>query len=145
MQQEIFYDDDFFSIILERKNNAELMILTSKQEDPSDEQWGKSVEVFKRYYEEHLTKHKYKYIMLINIENMSLFHFKKIKDITSVLKTHKALIKECCQFTTIVVKSNMVKKILNFGLTFYKNEKPVFFENDYEKVYKSIKEKMINC
>ena len=91
------------------------MVLTSKQEDPSDEQWGKSVEVFKKYYEEHLTEYKYKYIMLINIENMSLFHFKKIKDITSVLKEHKALIKECCQFTTIVVKSNMVKKILNFG------------------------------
>ena len=145
MNKEIFYENDFMLITLETKNNAELIIFTSKKEEPQDNEWSDTMVAMRKYYEERLAENKYKYIMILNIENLSLFHMNKMKEVIAILKENKPTIKECCQFTTVVVKSSVVKKILNFGLTFYKNEKPVFFETNFEQVYSSIKQKMLNC
>lgn len=142
MIKEVYFENDFVQLVLNIFNNAELIIANIKKNEPTEEEWKEVLKNFENYYTEHLIQVKRKYIMILNVENLSLLPLGKIKDITNILKENKPLIKEYCQFTTLVVKSSLVKQILNLGLYLYKNEKPIFFENDFQKTYTSILEKI---
>ena len=51
---------------------------------------------------------------------------------------HKDVVKECAIYTVFIVASTLIKQFFNFALTFYQNQKPVFFKTDYDAVYKEI-------
>ena len=87
----------------------------------------------------NLKEKQHKYIMIINVEHMSLLSISKIKEFVGILKAHEKLIEECCIYTVFIVSSSITKQFFNFALTFYKNKKPIFFKTNYQEVYLDIK------
>ena len=137
-----YYDSDFIKIHIEVINKAEIIILNIKKSEPTDEEWLDFLKIFRRYYEHRLQNLKHKYIMMVNVEQMSLLSLIKIKQFVRILKENEEMIKVCAIYTVFVVSSPLVKQILNFALTIYKNKKPVFFKTNYETVYGEIHEQI---
>ena len=133
-----YHENAFLDINIEQMNNAEIVILKIKKEKPSNEEWESFSQAFKNYYNIRLREKRNKYIMIIDVENMSMLSIEKIKTFVKVLKENQDLIEECCVYTVFVVGSYLVKQFFNFALTFYKNKKPVFFKTDFNKVYEEI-------
>ena len=139
-----YHQNDFLDINIEEINKAEIVILKIKKEKPTDDEWESFSQAFKNYYNIRLREKKHKYIMIINVENMSMLSIDKIKSFVKVLKDNQDLIEECCVYTVFVVGSFLVKQFFNFALTFYKNKKPVFFKTNFNEVYDEIKSAITN-
>lgn len=135
-----YHESDFMKINIEEIGKAEIVILNIKKPSPTTEEWAEFSQAFANYYNIRLKEKRHKYIMIINVENMSMLSIEKIKKFVKILKDNHELVKECCVYTVFIVGSIIVKQFFNFALTFYKNQKPVFFKTDYEKVYKEIKD-----
>lgn len=133
-----YYNSDFINIKIEVINKAEVIILNIKKNAPTDLEWDDFLHIFRLYYEHRLKNLRQKYIMMVNVQEMSLLSLTKIKQFVKILKDNEELIKQCAIYTVFVVSSSLVKQFLNFALTIYKNKKPVFFKTDYEAVYKEI-------
>ena len=134
-----FHENDFMKINIEVVGKAEIVILNVKKPEPSKEEWEDFSKAFEDYYNHRLREKRHKYIMLINVENMSMLSIEKIKKFVKILKDNQDLIEECCVYTVFIVGSYLVKQFFNFALTFYKNKKPVFFKTNFDEVYKEIK------
>lgn len=137
-----YYDTEFINIKIEVINKAEVIILNIKKSSPTEEEWEDFLKIFRLYYEHRLMNLKQKYIMMVNVEEMSLLSISKLKQFVKILKDNEQIIKECAIYTVFVVSSSLVKQFLNFALTIYKNKKPVFFKTNYEAVYKEIHEQI---
>jgi len=137
-----YYDSDFLKIHIEVINNAEVIILDIKKNEPTEEEWEDFLKIFRKYYEHRLQNLKHKYIMMVNIEQMSLLSLTKLKQFVKILKDNEDMIKECAIYTVFIVSSTLVKQFLNFALTIYKNKKPVFFKTNYDNVYNEIHEQI---
>tara|TARA_Y100000741_G_C18257167_1_gene559398 strand:- start:990 stop:1439 length:450 start_codon:yes stop_codon:yes gene_type:complete len=137
-----YYDSDFIKINIEVINNAEIAILNIKKSSPTDNEWDNFLKIFRLYYEHRLQNLKQKYIMMVNVQEMSLLSLTKLKQFVKILKDNEEIIKECAIYTVFIVSSSLVKQFLNFALTIYKNKKPVFFKTDYDAVYKEIHEQI---
>ena len=135
-----YHDSNFVRINIEEIGKAEIVMLNIKKPSPTEEEWQLFSQAFANYYNIRLREKKHKYIMLINVENMSMLSIDKIKNFVKILKDNHDLVGECCVYTVFIVNSVIVKQFFNFALTFYKNQKPVFFKTDYEKVYNEIKD-----
>lgn len=133
-----YYDSEFINIKIEVINKAEVIILNIKKNAPTEEEWEDFLKIFRLYYEHRLMNLKQKYIMMVNVEEMSLLSVSKLKQFVKILKDNEQIIKECAIYTVFVVSSSLVKQFLNFALTLYQNKKPVFFKTNYEAVYKEI-------
>lgn len=137
-----YYDSEFLKIHIEVINNAEVIILDIKKNEPTEEEWEDFLKIFRKYYEHRLQNLKQKYIMMVNIEQMSLLSLTKLKQFVRILKDNEDMIKECAIYTVFIVSSTLVKQFLNFALTIYKNKKPVFFKTNYDDVYIEIHEQI---
>ena len=137
-----YYDSEFIKIHIEVINKAEVIIFNIKKSSPTDEEWANFLNIFRLYYEHRLQNLKHKYIMMVNVQEMSLLSLTKLKQFVKILKDNEEIIKECAIYTVFVVSSTLVKQFLNFALTIYKNKKPVFFKTDYDAVYKEIHEQI---
>ena len=137
-----YYDSDFVKIHIEVINKAEVIILNIKKSSPTDEEWANFLNIFRLYYEHRLQNLKHKYIMMVNVQEMSLLSLTKLKQFVKILRDNEEIIKECAIYTVFVVSSSLVKQFLNFALTIYKNKRPVFFKTDYDTVYKDIHEQI---
>ena len=133
-----YYDSDFIKIHIEVINKAEVAIFNIKKSAPTEDEWGEFLKIFRQYYDYRLQNLKHKYIMMVNVQEMSLLSLTKLKQFVKILKDNEEIIKECAIYTVFVVSSSLVKQFLNFALTIYKNKKPVFFKTDCEAVYKEI-------
>ena len=137
-----YYDSDFIKIHIEVINKAEVAIFNIKKSAPTEDEWGEFLKIFRQYYDYRLQNLKHKYIMMVNVQEMSLLSLTKLKQFVKILKDNEEIIKECAIYTVFVVSSSLVKQFLNFALTIYKNKKPVFFKTNYDAVYKEIHEQI---
>ena len=137
-----YYDSDFIKIHIEVINNAEVAILNIKKSKPTPDEWEDFLKVFRKYYEHRLKNLKHKYIMMVNVEQMSILSLTQIKQFVSILKDNEEMVKECAIYTVFVVSSPLVKQLFNFALTIYKNKRPVFFKTNYDVVYREIHEQI---
>lgn len=137
-----YYDSDFLKIHIEVINKAEVVILNIKKSAPTEEEWEDFLKIFRKYYEYRLQNLKHKYIMMVNVQEMSLLSLTKLKQFVKILKDNEDMIKECAIYTVFIVSSTLVKQFLNFALTIYKNKKPVFFKTNYDAVYNEIHEQI---
>jgi len=137
-----YYDSDFIKIHIEVINKAEVAIFNIKKSAPTEGEWEEFLKIFRQYYEHRLQNLKHKYIMMVNVQEMSLLSLTKLKQFVKILKDNEKIIKECAIYTVFVVSSSIVKQFLNFALTIYKNKKPVFFKTNYDAVYKEIHEQI---
>jgi hypothetical protein len=137
-----YYDSDFIKIHIEVINKAEVAIFNIKKSAPTEDEWGEFLKIFRQYYDYRLQNLKHKYIMMVNVQEMSLLSLTKLKQFVKILKDNEEIIKECAIYTVFVVSSSLVKQFLNFALTIYKNKKPVYFKTDYNLVYKEIHEQI---
>ena len=137
-----YYDSEFIKIQIEVMNKAEIIILNIKKNAPTDDEWEDFLKIFRLYYEHRLKNLKQKYIMMVNVEEMSLLSLTRLKQFVKILKDNELIIQECAIYTVFVVSSSLVKQFLNFALTLYQNKKPVFFKTNYEAVYKEIHEQI---
>ena len=133
-----YYDSEFIKIKIEIINDAEVIILDIKKRTPTNDEWDNFLNIFRLYYELRLKNLKHKYIMMVNVQEMSLLSLTRLKQFVKILKDNEEIIKECAIYTVFVVSSSLVKQFLNFALTIYKNKKPVFFKTNYDAVYKEI-------
>ena len=137
-----YFDSDFIKIHIEVINKAEIIILNIKKSAPTDDEWENFIKIFRLYYEHRLKNLKQKYIMMVNVQEMSLLSLSKLKQFVRILKDNEEIIRECAIYTVFVVSSSLVKQFLNFALTIYKNKKPVFFKTNYDDVYREIHEQI---
>ena len=137
-----YYDSNFIKIHIEVINKAEVAIFNIKKSAPTECEWEEFLKLFRQYYEYRLQNLKHKYIMMVNVQEMSLLSLTKLKQFVKILKDNEEIIKECAIYTVFVVSSSLVKQFLNFALTIYKNKKPVYFKTDYNLVYKEIHEQI---
>ena len=84
-----YYDSDFLKIQIEVINTAEIIILHIKKNEPTDEEWDDFLKIFRKYYEHRLQNLKHKYIMMVNIEQMSLLSLTKLKQFVKILKDNR--------------------------------------------------------
>lgn len=141
MMTETFFKNEFIEFRQLKFNKSEIIeiIVEENDEEITDEHWTTFLHQLNEYYS-YLDREDQKYIMLVNIENTTMLSIARIKEIVRVLNEKKPLIKKHCVFTSIIVKSTLIRQMLNIGLMFYKNEKPIMFESDYEKC----REKILN-
>jgi hypothetical protein len=139
-----YYESDFLKIHIEVINKAEIVILNIKKKEPTEEEWLDFLKIFRKYYEYRLQNLRHKYIMMVNVEEMSFLSLTKLKQFVKILKDNEEMVKECAIYTVFIVRSTFVKQFLNFALTIYKNKKPVFFKTNYEAVYNEIHEQISN-
>lgn len=141
MKSEIFFKNEFIEFRQLKFNKSEIIEIIAEENDKeiTEEHWTIFLHQLNEYYN-YLDREDMKYIMIVNIENTTMLSIARIKEIVKILNEKKPLIKKHCIFTSIIVKNTIIRQMLNIGLMFYKNEKPIMFESDYEKC----REKILN-
>lgn len=141
MKSELFFKNEFIEFRQLKFNKSEIIEIIAEENDEeiTEEQWNIFFHQLNEYYD-YLDRENQKYIMIVNIENTTMLSIARIKEIVRFLNEKKPLIKKHCVFTSIIVKSTLIRQMLNIGLMFYKNEKPIMFESDYE----TCREKILN-